>query len=301
MPETAQTIILFVVVIVPGFLAMTGFRAGRAVPEHPEGLITTARVIAISVVIAVIAWRFGGRELYEHARAGTALTSNETNTYRFVIALLAIPLVAGFALAQTVDLLASRVWQARENLPTQPGAGQPEEPRRIRWRRWVLLSLSGRLLHDGPTTWDRTWKQIRRGEPYVYARVTTKGGRVLVGLVAEGSRVAVSPQPRDMYIEQVLRHAADGKLYPTAHGLGAFISGSEIESVEWVSHEGSYYRDGKTAHQPRASRGRDQNDRPSAHFGGRIHRFRPSGPCLSPRCQPNLEFRRYNTSPALDQ
>ena len=238
MPETAQTIILFVVVIVPGFLAMTGFRMGRAVPEHPEGLITTARVIAISVVIAVVAWRLGGRELYEDARAGTALTSHEADTYRFVIALLVIPPVVGFTYAQAVDLLASRVWRARDDLSPPPRSEQSCVPRRVRWRRWVLVCLSGRLLHDGPTTWDRTWKQIRRSEPYVYARVTTKGGRVLVGLVAEGSRVAVSPQPRDMYIEQVLRDGGDGKLYPTAHGLGAFVAGAEIESVEWVSHEG---------------------------------------------------------------
>jgi len=238
MPETAQTIILFVVVIVPGFLAMTGFRAGRAVPEHPEGLITTARVIAISVVIAVVAWRLGGRELYEDARAGTALTSHEADTYRFVIALLIIPPIAGFILAQAVDLLAGRVWRERERLPAPPSANEPAEPRRVRWRRWVLVSLSGRLLHDGPTTWDRTWKQIRRGQPYVYARITTKSGRELVGLVAEGSRVAVSPQPRDIYIEQVLRAGPDGSYYPTAYGLGAFVAGNEIESVEWVSNEG---------------------------------------------------------------
>lgn len=238
MPETAQTIILFVVVIVPGFLAMTGFRAGRAVPEHPEGLITTARVIAISVVITVVAWRLGGRALYEDARAGTALTSHENDTYRFVIALLVIPSIAGFVFAQAVDLLASRVWRERERLPPPPSTDDPKEPRRVRLRRWVLVSLSGRLLHDGPTTWDRTWKQIRRGQPYVYARIMTKGGREIVGLAAETSRVAVSPQPHDLYIEQVLRERDDGKFYPTAYGLGAFIAGDEIESVEWVSYEG---------------------------------------------------------------
>jgi hypothetical protein len=243
MPETAQTIILFVVVIVPGLLAMTGFRAGRAVPEHPEGLITTARVIAISVFVAVIAWKLGGRELYEDARAGTALTDHESQTYRLAIALLLVPPIVGFALAQVVDALASRVWRAREKLPAPPGVGEPMERRPVRLRRWALVSLSGRLLHDGPTTWDRTWKQIRRGQLFVYVRITTKGGREIIGLVAESSRVATSPQPRDVYIEQILREAPDGRFYPTAFGLGAFVAGNEIEAVEWVSHEGVIVND----------------------------------------------------------
>jgi len=100
------------------------------------------------------------------------------------------------------------------------------------------MVLSARLLHDGPTTWDRTWKEIRRTEPYVFVRVTTKGGREIVGTVADDSRVAVSPQPRDLYIQQTFRQGAGGTFYPTAHGLGAFVAGSEIETVEWVSHRG---------------------------------------------------------------
>jgi len=56
--------------------------------------------------------------------------------------------------------------------------------------------------------------------------------------MTDRSRVALTPQPRDLYIDQVLRLAADGNYYPTAYGLGAFVAGSEIEIVEWVSKEG---------------------------------------------------------------
>jgi Family of unknown function (DUF6338) len=230
---------VFVVVIVPGFLAMSGYRAGRAVPEHPEGLVTTARVIAVSVFISVIAWQLGGRELYDNAVAGTALTSQEAHTYRVAVALLLTPPIAGFVLAQAVDAAVSSLWNARDKLPPVPGPGKPKERLPVRLRRWALMSLSTRLLHEGPTTWDRTWKQIRRTQPYVFARITTKGGREIVGAVAAGSCVAVSPQPRDLYVEQVLRQDADGELRPTAFGLGAFVAGSEIETVEWISQEGA--------------------------------------------------------------
>lgn len=237
MPGTAQAAFVFLLVIVPGFLALAGYRLGRAVPEHPEGLVATARVITISAVIAVIAWKLGGNDLYDRVQAGTALTTHEPQTYRFAVALLVIPGIVGFVLAQFVDALTARVWVARHRLPTPPPAGHRESLVLRTWRR-CLTGLSARLLHDGPTTWDRTWKQIRRTEPYVFVRVTTKGGREIVGTVAASSRIAVSPQPRDLYIEQVLRQADNGNYYPTRHGIGAFVAGAEIETVEWVSEKG---------------------------------------------------------------
>jgi hypothetical protein len=60
----------------------------------------------------------------------------------------------------------------------------------------------------------------------------------IVGTMTDRSRIALSPHPRDLYIEETLRQAEDGTYYPTAYGLGAFVSGSEIESVEWVSSAG---------------------------------------------------------------
>jgi len=237
-PGTAQAALVFLVIVVPGFLAMAGYRLGRAVPDHPDGLVATARVIAVSAFIALIAWKLGGQDLYRHIRAGTALTREEPQTYRFALALLLVPGVLGFALAQLVDAMTHRVWVARNKLPPAPRGGDPKEPLGRRLRRKCLVALSARLLHDGPTTWDRTWKQIRRTQPYVFVRVTTRGGREIVGTVADASRIAVSPQPRDLYIQQTLRQGEDGTYYPTAYGLGAFVAGAEIETVEWVSQQG---------------------------------------------------------------
>jgi hypothetical protein len=236
-PSTGQAALVFLVAVVPGFLALAGYRLGRAVPAQPEGLVTTARVITVSAFIAIVAWRFGGKDVYDDVRAGTALMNHEAHTYYFTLALLLVPGVTGFLLAQLVDAMTHRVWTARNNLPAPPRPDSPKEPFPLRAWRKCLVALSARLLHDGPTTWDRTWKQVRRTQPYVFVRVTTRGGRVIVGTVADTSRIAVSPQPRDLYIEQTLQ-AEDGTFYPTRFGLGAFIAGTEIETVEWVSQQG---------------------------------------------------------------
>jgi hypothetical protein len=63
MPSTALAAIVFLVIALPGFLADGGYRLGRAVPEHPQGLVAVARVIALSTLIGLIAWKLGGRAL----------------------------------------------------------------------------------------------------------------------------------------------------------------------------------------------------------------------------------------------
>jgi len=233
-PSTAQAAIVFFVIILPGFLAQGGYRLGRAVPEHPQGLVAVARVIAITVVIALVGWKLGGRTIYSYARDGTALTVHETYTWWFAVALVVAPALLGYVAGQALDVCARRLGASVDRLAPPPDV---REPAGQRARRRGLKALSSRLLHEGPTTWDRTWRRLRRTEPYAYARVTTTGGREIIGVIADGSRVALSPQPRDVYLQEVLRLANDEKYYPTAYGLGVFIAGNEIESVEWVSHE----------------------------------------------------------------
>lgn len=218
MPTTAQAAIVFLVIVLPGFLALSGYRSGRAVPEHPQGLVAVARMIAISTVIVLVAWKLGGRTVYDYAREGSALTLHETYTWRFAALLLVIPGLLGYVAGQTVDACARTLGSAVDRLQPLPDA--TTEPFVRRTRRRLLKTLNGRLLHEGPTTWDRTWRRLRRTEPYAYARIMTTGGREIVGRVADGSRVALSPQPRDLYLEEVLRQAEDGRYYPTAYGSG---------------------------------------------------------------------------------
>jgi len=211
------------------------------VPEHPQGLVAVARVIAVSMVIVLVAWKIGGRAVYNYAQGGTALTLHEADTWQFALMLVVAPFLSGYIAGQVVDACAGVLAGAIDRLPP-PDTTTERLARRA--RRGLLKALDGRLLHEGPTTWDRTWRRLRRTEPYVCARIVTTGGREIVGLVADRSRVALSPQPPDLYLEEVLRQAEDHKYYPTAYGLGAFISGDSIESVEWLSSDTVFRTDG---------------------------------------------------------
>jgi len=43
--------------------------------------VAVARMIAISTVIVLVAWKLGGRTVYDYTRAGTALTLHEAYTH----------------------------------------------------------------------------------------------------------------------------------------------------------------------------------------------------------------------------
>jgi Family of unknown function (DUF6338) len=120
MPTTTQAALVFLVIVLPGFLAQGGYRLGRAVPEHPQGLVAVARVIALSTLIDLIAWKLGGHALYTHARAGTALTTQEADTYWFAVGLFALPAVLGYVLGQAVDFFARGVGARIDHLPAPP-------------------------------------------------------------------------------------------------------------------------------------------------------------------------------------
>jgi hypothetical protein len=239
MPGGLEAALVFLVLVVPGYLALAGYRLGRASAPHPEGLAAAARAITASAVIVLVAWKLGGRDVYEHTRAGTALTSEEGSTYRLALAFLLVPPFAGFLLGELTDLVAAKVATALGRLETRE---EGATSRAGRVRRWLLDKIRARIPLDGPTTWDRIWNTLKRDEPFVYVHVLTKNGQSVLGTIGRASRAALSPQPRDLYIEQVLRpvRSPEGavEFAPTRAGLGMFVAGEAIELVEWISHEG---------------------------------------------------------------
>lgn len=239
MPGSLEAALVFVVLVVPGYLAVSGYRLGRASTPHPEGLAGAARAVTASAIVVLVAWRVGGRSVYEHALAGTALRSDEDLTYRLALGVLLLPPVAGFLLGELTDLFAGRVTASLGRLEERD---EQTLRRRDRALRWVLRKVRARVPLDGPSTWDRIWKTLKRDEAFVYVRVITKSGQSVMGTMGRASWAALSPQPRDLYIERVLRpvRSPEGavEFAPTRAGRGMFIAGDQIELVEWISNEG---------------------------------------------------------------
>jgi hypothetical protein len=190
-PSTAEAALVLLVLFMPGLLALRGYTKGRPNIPVGEGLPGLGRAVTVSIFIDLVAWKFGGSELYRNAREGTALSQHEGETFRFAVGLATLPALVGFLAGELVDTMAERVARARADL----GAATEEEGTLTRQRRRALGTVGDRLLAGGPTTWERTWAAVRRKEPWVYVRVRMKSGDELVGTMDNQSRVAASPQP----------------------------------------------------------------------------------------------------------
>jgi len=233
-PGSAEAAIVFLALFVPGYLYLAGYRLGRAVTEQRDGINTVAKVIAASTLLAVASWRLGGHHLHDHIRAGTALTTHEATTWRFTLAALIAPGLLGFLAGELVDAAARRAAALDDALRRAAEASRDNRwPARL--RRRMIEVVVRRLLRQGPTVWDRTWPEVRRADEVLAVRVTMKSGQELVGLISQRANAGMSPSPRDVYVERVLRAGPDGSWEPTLGSRGAFISGTEIESVEWLT------------------------------------------------------------------
>lgn len=165
-----EAALLFVVLVVPGYLAMGGYRLGRASPAHPEGLAAAARAVTVSVIVVMVVWKLGGRSVYDTTRTGTGLTSEESLTYRVGLETLVLPPSAGFLLGELIDFIATKAASMLSRLEERD---DEVLSRREVGLRWGLRKIRARLPLDGPSTWDRIWKTLKRDEPFVHVRVMT--------------------------------------------------------------------------------------------------------------------------------
>jgi hypothetical protein len=267
-PALIDSVLGFVVLIVPGFLCVRGFFRGRArvIPDQPLYLL--AQAVVSSLLLIAAAWWLGARHLAHWAQAGTLIAGpHERYTYEVMVILLLAAFPVGLISGGIVEWGIERLMKVRQRLGgcrhayeraiAQAGRTESEgqrfaslaeaaklKPGRgsgLAW--WLLGALEQRELLDTANAWSKTWRHISRkvkqrgDDAYVYVRVRTRDGGEITGAFGDGSWAAFAPHPQDLYIESVYRpldpNAPDGPYAPVEDGLGVFVSGTEIASVEF--------------------------------------------------------------------
>lgn len=243
MPTTLQSIVVFAVAVVPGFLFVRGFFRGRARVISEQGIYVLAEAVVASLLMLALFWKGGGQQTVGWYLDGQ-LRAHDGAVYGYALVALLAPFPLGLAVGGVANLvvaalgrLRGRVLRGIDSQRARPSS-RPSVGRRL--ALWVLGALRSRNFLDGPGAWERTWRELRQEGTYVYVRVKTKGGSDITGVMGDGSHVALSPLPRDIYIERVLRELAPGGPYgPVAEGRGIFVAGAEIESIEFRGPEAS--------------------------------------------------------------
>jgi uncharacterized protein DUF6338 len=95
------------------------------------------------------------------------------------------------------------------------------------WGKWFADRLQLRLIHYSPTAWDWRFSRIPAGG--IFIMVTLSDGKKVAGLLRFASS---DPAERDLYIEEEVDIAEDGKWTRRPERVGILILAKEIKYVE---------------------------------------------------------------------
>lgn len=206
MPSTIQALMIFALVLVPGFLFMIPFRRSVSNLEHSDLRFLLATIPAGALThVLVFLWTVRLLKIYlddPHYLLRTS-TAAELVSWAFLTIFL-LPISLGTGLGLVVNL------RAVNNALERIGYG--------------YINLL-------PSAWEYVFDK-REG---YYVRIHLKdGGGLLGGVYSIDSFAADPPQPSDIYIEQVWLLDDEGNfLQPLPTTRGAWVSQESIAYIEF--------------------------------------------------------------------
>jgi hypothetical protein len=224
MPGGFDTPLALVFLIVPGFLLRAALIRARAHAAPTTDLYALAEAVVASLFVLAIGWWWRGQDLVTWADAH-ALKDHRAEEYRFLATILFVTYPAGLVLGWGLNGVALLWRKGRERFVSGNNRA---------YRLWRTIDKSG--LTDGPSLWDDIWEERNAsGHTDYYVRVTLKSGHEIVGAFDSNSWVALSPNPREVYLSKVYERDPDkGTWQEVPKTLGVLIDGADIESVEYV-------------------------------------------------------------------
>ena len=228
MPGTIQTLVVFALFIVPGFLLRSGYVRTRAHGSAQADLYAIAEAVVGSLFLLAASWWLKGKEILEWAEDGT-LSDHKDTVYFFVLGLLLAPYLICLGAGGAVNTSLRRFSRVRQRVRERPD---------ITWRDHALNLIDGSGILLGPTVWDMAWNQLlaeNEGES-IFVRVGTRSGDQIVGAFEGGSWVGLSPEPRQIFLNAVYREEDDE--WTGIQGTrGVLLDAEQIEYIEFVVPE----------------------------------------------------------------
>ncbi len=213
MPNSANTALAFALLIVPGFVFLSGFSAARARGTPERDLYALAQAVVVSLLWLVALYLIQWALLSNLAEDWGLLPLDEDviddNRARTAAAGLLTLLAAPFGLGA--------LWGRILN----------------RWKKGDKL--------DKPEAWEAAWSSSRRHvwehertrkrDPTVAVTAVLKNGERIVGDSERDVDVDYAPaQRRDVFLRRARHLTADGRQIRYSP-IGAYVAGSEIAAV----------------------------------------------------------------------
>jgi Family of unknown function (DUF6338) len=219
-PNSVSTAVAFALLIVPGFMALSGFSISRARSSPERDLYALAQAVVVSLgwllIVYLVQTRVG-----HPARSWGVVPFNDakvaSNREHLAVTAIGLVMVVPFALGALFGGVLNRLRD----------------------------SVGDRI--DVPEAWEAGWARARdfHGSPKLFhthpvrAQVVLKDGNVMEGVSQRESDVDYAPSSsRDIFLGGALAYTAEGKLLRQSE-VGAFIAGSEIVALFFEPDGGS--------------------------------------------------------------
>jgi hypothetical protein len=204
MPSTVEAVVIFTVMIAPGYLLTQGIAQGRNVDADLPDLHVLAKAVVASVLWLIATWWWATEALIRWVGNDTVdMHSAGAVTWRAAV-LIVGPYVVGRILGAAVK----GKWKAIS--PVLEAMG--------------IASTRG-------TPWDFAWQEVTKGGKPLLVVVTLDDGSKVAGQFAGGSRATVSPQLPEIYLEQAYEVKKDGTPSVVVYDRGLHVAGDKISAI----------------------------------------------------------------------
>jgi hypothetical protein len=213
-PNSVTAAVAFGLLIVPGFMAVSGFSASRARSSLDRDLYALAQAVVVSLTWLLLVYLFQYPfHIAEHWGV-LPIDDEKLAGHRVEIAAAALGLVlAG-------PFLAGVLFGGFLNAIRHGGGDALDRP-----EAWEAGWAWARDLA-------RNKAKIRRPPPPLFVTAILKDGRVIKGVSRREVDIAYAPQAtRDIFLHQAVEYSREGGDRVRDSKVGAFVSGSEIAAV----------------------------------------------------------------------
>lgn len=200
---------IFAVLIVPGLLLASGYNRTRAHALPQLDLYALARAIALSLGWLPVVWVFGGSRVIDWIEA-KSIVDHQPAVLFIVVLNLALALAAGLLAGRAIDAI-----------------GSSPQGRLAPWIRWTGA-------FEPPTAWDYAWSRVSE-VGWAAVEVTTATGDTYNVLFDSGSKVGLSPNPREGFFDT--EFTLDGDELEVQDHEGIFIEAGQVIALRFLHIE----------------------------------------------------------------
>jgi hypothetical protein len=200
-PATFNAVIIFSVLIAPGYLLTQGINLGRNVDAERPDLHVLAKAVVASIIWLLLTWWWATEDLIRWLGDDSIDDHSALAAVWRGIVLVVLPYVAGRLIGAAVE---------------------------NNWRVAAPLLRGLGIASNHGTPWDFAWQRVAETQAPLIVVITLVDGTKVVGQFADMSRASVSPQAPEVYLEESYESKGEGLV---VYNRGVHVAGSQIAAI----------------------------------------------------------------------